>query len=256
MRKSGGGFWLAPNGHVSNGVGFRERKLSVLVEIEVPWNFKGESDSLNYEERNNSLQVPTVSKLPGATTLHSRPNIGAPFGPLYCPLCLHQRSSTWGLCNLKYNWTPGCFQVHRHSSQFSLPQSRSWHGNRCYISAAFCSGKHTREMLFQNPRAPEVLLGMKKVPKRFSFGLQVGEGSVTPKLLKSAPLQSTRVRICYLAERFSIWNASEMLLVHFRADMAALGPAGCRGPTGLEARSLGIMIACVFNIQGKKGGVV
>lgn len=38
--------------------------------------------------------------------------------------------------------------------------------------------------------------------------------------------------------------------------MVALGPAGCRGPTGLEARSLGITIARVFNIQGKKGGVV
>lgn len=172
------------------------------------------------------------------------------------PLCLQQRSSTGGLCNLKYKRIPGCFQVHRNSNQLSLPQSRSRHGHRCYISAAFCSGEHTRGMLFQNPRAPAVLLGMKKVPKRFSFGLCAGEGSVTPKLLKSAPLQSTRVRICYLAERFSIWNASEMLLARFRADMVALGPAGCRGPTGLEARSLGITIARVFNIQGKKGGVV
>lgn len=33
-----------------------------------------------------------------------------------------------------------------------------------------------------------------------------------------------------------------MLLAHFRADMAALGPAGSRGLTGLEARSLGITI--------------
>lgn len=203
--------------------------------------------------------MPTVAELPVATTLHSRPNIQRPLIPLHClppPLCLHQRSSTWGLCNLKYKWTPGCVQVHRNSNQLSLPQSRSWHGNRCYISAAFGSGEHIREMLSQNPRAPEVLLGMKKAPKRFSFGLRVGEGSVTPKLLKSAALQSTRVRICYLAERFSIWNASEMLLAHFRAGMAALGPAGSRGMTGLEARSLGITIACVFNIRGKKGGVV
>jgi hypothetical protein len=59
----------------------------------------------------------------------------------------------------------------------------------------------------ERERERALLLGMTKDlkgTKWFSFGSQVREGSITLKLLKSAPLQSARFSICHLAERLSV----------------------------------------------------
>lgn len=62
----------------------------------------------------------------------------------------------------------------------------------------------------------------------FSFGLRLREGSVAPKLLKSAPLQSTWVMYLPSCRKTQHFRCKPNAFSPLIKDIAALGPAGFR----------------------------